>query len=111
MVRHLIESYRLSTGDLRIKRYFVPLRPLLRWLAIHVLPFPKGAPTVRELLTRPARTWDADLAQLRAAILAADPPPAGAAIPEHPLFGAMTVRDWGVLMHKHTDHHLRQFGL
>jgi hypothetical protein len=111
MVRHLIESYRLSTGDLRIRRYAIPLRPLVRWLAIHVLPFPKGAPTARELLARPALTWEADLAQLRAAILAAAPPAPGAPVAEHPLFGAMSVRDWDVLMHKHTDHHLRQFGL
>jgi hypothetical protein len=30
--------------------------------------------------------------------------------PTHPAFGRMTADDWGALIHKHTDHHLRQFG-
>jgi Protein of unknown function (DUF1569) len=28
----------------------------------------------------------------------------------HTFFGKMTADDWGVLMYKHLDHHLRQFG-
>jgi hypothetical protein len=28
----------------------------------------------------------------------------------HPFFGVMTPHEWDVLMWKHLDHHLRQFG-
>ena len=28
----------------------------------------------------------------------------------HPAFGAMTGTSWGVMLHKHADHHLSQFG-
>jgi hypothetical protein len=28
----------------------------------------------------------------------------------HPTFGPMTGRDWDVLVWRHLDHHLRQFG-
>lgn len=31
--------------------------------------------------------------------------------PEHPLFGSMSGRDWGVFIHKHFDHHFTQFGI
>jgi len=31
--------------------------------------------------------------------------------PEHPAFGRLTARQWGVLGYRHTDHHLRQFGV
>ena len=31
--------------------------------------------------------------------------------PAHPIFGPLTVRQWGVQGYKHTDHHLRQFGV
>ncbi len=31
--------------------------------------------------------------------------------PAHGFFGTMSVRDWQRWMYKHTDHHLRQFGL
>ena len=30
--------------------------------------------------------------------------------PEHPAFGHLSSRDWGALVHRHVDHHLRQFG-
>ena len=33
------------------------------------------------------------------------------AVPAHPIFGSMSRRSWGVLMYKHCDHHLRQFGV
>jgi hypothetical protein len=28
----------------------------------------------------------------------------------HPFFGKLTPEEWGSLMYKHTDHHLKQFG-
>lgn len=30
---------------------------------------------------------------------------------ESPSFGAMTAREWSNTLHKHTDHHLQQFGV
>lgn len=30
--------------------------------------------------------------------------------PEHPIFGVLTKKQWGIGMYKHLDHHLRQFG-
>jgi hypothetical protein len=35
----------------------------------------------------------------------------GAVEPAHGFFGTMSVRDWQRWAYKHTDHHLRQFGL
>ena len=111
MVVHLIEAYRLRDGDLKIQRKPFPLRSLVKIIALYLLPFPKGAPTARELLTRKPTTWDADVAALRALILSCSEPSPAAVVGDHPLFGTMTVKDWGVLLHKHTDHHLRQFGV
>lgn len=111
MVTHLLEAFRMPGGDLTIKRRAVPMRPLVKWLMLHVLPFPKGAPTAKELLSRKPTTWDADLAALRTLILASERPAANAAVGDHPIFGAMSHEDWGLLLHKHTDHHLRQFGV
>ena len=31
--------------------------------------------------------------------------------PVHPAFGDITTQAWGVLAYRHTDHHLRQFGV
>ena len=111
MVTHLLEAYRMPSGDLRIRRMKMPLRALVRWLMLYVLPFPKGAPTAPQLLARVPTSWASDVAALRAAIAAATRPAPGAPVGDHPIFGAMSVDDWGVLLHKHTDHHFRQFGI
>lgn len=36
--------------------------------------------------------------------------PAGCTTHPHSFFGRMKPEEWGVLMYKHLDHHLRQFG-
>lgn len=111
MVAHLTEAFRMPNGELHIRRRPMPLRRLVKWLILYVLPMPKGAPTSRELLARVPESWADDLARLRAAIAAVRRPGPGAPVGDHPIFGTMSVEDWGVLLWKHTDHHLRQFGI
>lgn len=111
MISHLLEAYRMSRGEIVLPQRPFPLRWLVRRLLIHVLPFPKGAPTAPEMLSRKPDAWEADVAALQAAIGAVRRPMAGAVLATHPLFGHMSAHDWGVLLYKHTDHHLRQFGV
>lgn len=37
--------------------------------------------------------------------------PAGVTSHPHSFFGRMTAQEWAILMYKHLDHHLRQFGV
>ena len=37
--------------------------------------------------------------------------PAGCTTHPHSFFGKMTPEQWGILIYKHLDHHLRQFGV
>ncbi len=111
MVTHLLEALRMPSGELHIAARPLPLKPLVKFVMLYLLPFPKGAPTARELLARKPQTWEEDVQALRAAILALREPGPGARIGEHPIFGRMSAKDWGVLLYKHTDHHLRQFGV
>jgi hypothetical protein len=111
MVAHLTEAYRMYRGELAIPLRPMPLRGVVRRLFIHHLPMPKGAPTAPQLLSRIPTTWDADLGALSAMIDGVRAPAHGATLPVHPIFGPMTTDDWGVLLYKHTDHHLRQFGV
>jgi hypothetical protein len=113
MVCHLADSLKMTIGELPVAAKNLPIRfPPLKQLIIYVAPFPKGAPTAPELLARPPRDWQADVAELRAlvdrvAVRGQDPQ---AAWPAHPAFGRMSRRAWGVLVYRHMDHHLRQFG-
>jgi len=112
MVVHLTDAVRMATGALPVKPKksvvrFTPLKQLL----LYVLPFPKGLPTARELITRAPAEWSGEVTALFSAIesfAARDP---AKPWPDHPIFGAMSRRDWGVLAHRHFDHHLRQFGV
>ena len=113
MLAHLNDSYRLFTGELRCKSKNLPLRYTpIKQLVIYVAPFPKGAPTAPELLARcdgavldeEKQAYQAMIAKL-AAVKPGDP------FPEHPAFGVLTHKAYGVLMARHTDHHLRQFGV
>ncbi len=111
MVLHLIESLRMASGELPVRPRRLPLLFLLRPLVIYVLPFPKSAPTGPELLRREPGTWEDDIALLRGLIDAQVAPPPGTAMVPHPAFGEMSARDWGHIIHKHLDHHFRQFGI
>jgi hypothetical protein len=113
MVAHLNDAMRMATGELRVEPKRGPLRVFpLKQLILYVLPFPKGAPTAPELLSR---CGAADLRIEQTEFLAiseraalrnpTDPSPA------HPAFGRMSYDAWGKLIAKHTEHHLRQFGI
>lgn len=111
MVVHITDATRMATGDLVVRGRKHPVRlPPLKQLMIYVLPMPKGLPTAAELIARAPLAFDGEVeAFLGAAqtFLARD---VTAAWPAHPVFGSMSRRSWGVLVYKHCDHHLKQFG-
>jgi hypothetical protein len=112
MLQHLRLSARMTTGELSVlsanKRAFqmFPLKHLL----LYVLPFPKGAPTATELKPVDATTFEEERTALLELIERIGTGPREGAGPDHPLFGPMTWREWGVVTYKHADHHLKQFG-
>ena len=112
MLAHLNEATRMATGELPVAaKGPSPLSfPPLRYLIIHHLPMPKSTPTAPELL---ARSGSADFAQELEAFVTAFGRLDGRSHPlvPHPMFGTLSHASWGVLIHKHTDHHLRQFGV
>ncbi len=114
MLAHLVEAMKLGTGDLKTKpkKMLVRYAPL-RQLVVYLLPWPKGAPTAKELIRTDSDAGTLamnreELARLIGVIASrADEKE----WPEHPAFGKLSRRAWGVLGWRHTDHHLRQFGL
>jgi hypothetical protein len=116
MASHVTDAVRMATGDLdvRAKAPGILKTAFVRWLVIHVLPFPKGAPTAPALLERGNTTplqLDAERATFSALLDKVAARQGTGAWPDHPAFGRMTERDWGVLVYRHVDHHFRQFGI
>jgi hypothetical protein len=112
MLAHLAQSARMALGELTVKpkgRRLFQTFPV-KHLILYVLPFPKGAPTAPELLAAPPESLESHRQTLLEAVERMAKGPAHGPGPAHPLFGPLTREEWGVLMHKHSDHHLRQFG-
>ena len=113
MLQHLRLSARMTLGELPVdsanKRAFqkFPLKHLL----LYVLPFPKGAPTARELKPVVVASLEEERAALLELLERIGTGPREGAGPTHPLFGPMTWREWGAVTYKHANHHLKQFGV
>ena len=102
------------------RRQNVPVPPgrfrrLSKWLGLWApIPWPHGFPTnprhdPKAQGTRP-EVFSADLD--RAISSLQDLAESEVDLePEHAVFGKMTVRDWHRWAYRHTDHHLRQFGV
>jgi hypothetical protein len=111
MVVHCDLQLKLALGELTAAPMKTPVgRFPLKQLALYVLPTPKSVPTMPELRDPPTGDWRQDLDTLKADIgrVAAQDP--GRPWPRHSAFGDLSGRQWGRLIWKHLDHHLRQFG-
>jgi hypothetical protein len=113
MIAHLSDQMRQTLGDAVAAGRPGPLRnPLVRYLAIYWLPWPKGRikGPPEAFVTKPT-TWDADVATLIDLVNRfLERGPSGE-WPDQALFGHMTGKSWGVFCHKHFNHHLTQFGV
>jgi hypothetical protein len=113
MLAHLCQSTRMALGELPVKpRGRVAFQRFpLKHLILYVFPFPKGAPTAPELLAAPPGPFEADQSTLQTLLERLGAGPCDGAGPVHPLFGPLSRKEWGALAYKHSDHHLRQFGV
>lgn len=111
MLAHLVEAMRMTLGEFNTRpKRMVTRYPPLRQLFVYWLPWPKGAPTARELLPSDRREIEDSKRQL-IRLVSAISERTETEWPDHPAFGKLSRRGWGVLGWRHIDHHLRQFGL
>jgi len=112
MLKHLRLAALMALGEYSVpsanKRAFqmFPLKHLI----LYVFPFPKGAPTAPELKVVDATSFEEERAGLLETLERIGTGVRDGAGPDHPLFGPLSWREWGVATYKHTDHHLKQFG-
>jgi len=112
MLEHCAGGMLAGLGELPLKPKNSPLRfaPVAK-LVIHVLPFPKSAPTAPELI--PAKEPDFEQAKKSFAkaldkFIAQGP---NGKFEPHAAFGNINASDWGTLTYRHIDHHWKQFGI
>jgi len=111
---HCSAAMQMVTGELRPPRAFVGYLFggfVKRMVMANDEPLRRNTPTARELTITDMRDFEKERATLLAHVnaLAAKGPSACTTYP-HAFFGRMTPDEWSVLVYKHLDHHLRQFG-
>jgi len=75
-------------------------------------PMARNAPTVPAFVITDERNFSDERQRLHWLIdRAAAVGPTGCTTYPHSFFGQLTQTQWGILMYKHLDHHLRQFGV
>jgi hypothetical protein len=115
-VCHMNDSFKVAAGE-RAARAATTLlsRTVIRFVALHTsLPWPQGVPTRPEVDqegngTKPIE-FARDRAELRSLIERFTASPRDFTFHPHPVFGALSEREWMHWAFRHTDHHLRQFG-
>jgi hypothetical protein len=75
-------------------------------------PMRRNTPTVKDLVVKDERDLEIERKRLSALIdRFAGAGPGGCTTHPHSFFGRLTPEEWAILMYKHLDHHLRQFGV
>jgi hypothetical protein len=114
MLAHCAGALEMASGD-RIPPRLL-LGRIIGWLVKPLVfgnaaPLRRNSPTAKDLVVRDERDLDTERRRLQALIERfAAGGPAGCTTHPHSFFGRLTPQEWSVLMYKHLDHHLRQFG-
>lgn len=115
MLAHCSLGLEMAAGEIRPQRALIGrvLGPVIKPMAFRdEEPMRRNSPTSKELLViGDDRDFEAErkrLSELIDRFAAAGA--AGCTSHPHAFFGSLTPDEWAVLMYKHLDHHLRQFG-
>ena len=113
-VAHLAKGMQLALGEFRPPRVMIGrvIGRVIKPLALgNDEPMRKNSPTVPGMIPADDPDFESERERLCALIdrfVAVGP--AGCTTHPHSFFGKMTPDEWSILMYKHLDHHLRQFG-
>jgi len=115
MLAHCTKGLEMAAGEIRPPRALVGRiigRVVKRAVLRDDKPMYRNSPTAKELVMEGDCNFAVDQARLSRLIgSVAAAGPAGCTSHPHTFFGPLTPDEWGILMYKHLDHHLRQFGV
>jgi Protein of unknown function (DUF1569) len=114
MLRHCALSLGEPLGERSVKQVFLGklVTPFIRRAVFGDQPFRRNSPTVPAYVVSAAPDFEAE--RIRLATRIDQVVQRGTAKVEgiiHPFFGRLRGAEWGTLIYKHLDHHLRQFGV
>src|SRR5437762_540872 len=113
MLTHCSIALETATGDRPMKQKLIGriLAPLVRKKVLGDDPFSRNSPTDPTFVVADQRDFAAESKRLEALVAKfCDRGTSEAGRMTHAFFGKLSGDEWGRLMYKHLDHHLRQFG-
>src|SRR5262249_29985174 len=113
MLAHCAGAMEMACGDAPKKQAFIGklLAPFVRSTLLGEKPMGRNAPTDPALRISDERDFAAERVRLTALVdKFCRLGPAAAGEQTHAFLGRLSGDEWGRLMYKHLDHHLRQFG-
>jgi len=114
MLAHCSAGLEMATGELRPRRVLIGriIGPAIKRVALRdEEPMRRNSPTSKELIVDGNVDFEAERNRLSGLIdRFAAAGPSGCTDHPHAFFGPLQPGEWSILMYKHLDHHLRQFG-
>jgi len=111
---HCSLGIQTATGELRPQRALIGrvLGPLIKPKVVgNDEPMRRNSPTMKEIIVRSDPDFVAEQTRLINRLTRfASAGPQGCTTHPHAFFGQLTPDEWAIVMYKHVDHHLRQFG-
>ncbi len=115
MLSHLVQAGEMPFGhELKNQSNFMS-RNVIKPLVLYVLPMPKEVKTSPDMNQqengRKPEEFAADKLKVIDLTEKIGTLTENTDCREHPFFGAMNAKEWAIMAYKHTDHHLKQFGV
>jgi hypothetical protein len=114
MLAHCSAGIEMAAGEIRPPRALVGRvigRAVKRVAFRDEEPFRRNSPTSKELVITGVMDFEAERKRLNGLVDSfVTTGPSGCTHHPHAFFGPLTPDEWAILMYKHLDHHLRQFG-
>jgi Protein of unknown function (DUF1569) len=113
MCAHCVAALEVGAGDVTKEHSFIGkvLGRFVKGSLLGEKPFSKNSPTDPTFVVNDQRDFDKERARLVEIVKRFGGAGASSADGRmHSFFGRLKGDEWGVLMYKHLDHHLRQFG-
>jgi hypothetical protein len=113
MLQHCQVGLNVAFGDIKLKRGFfaILIGGIAKKMALGSVPFKKNLPTDKAFIIQLPGNFEEEKSGLIQLVREFATPDVKLTPNPHPLFGKLSKEEWDILMWKHLDHHLRQFGV
>jgi hypothetical protein len=113
MLAHCSIAMEMATGDQPRKQKLIGrlLGPFVKASLLGEKPFSKDSPTDPAFVVKTEKDFETEKRRLTGLVNSfCERGPEKASVQLHSFLGRLNGEQWGVMMYKHLDHHLRQFG-